>query len=419
MIPAALSRSREAATAAEGQSDYFATESHYLSLANRIAGALRGGGIVLVTGDPPPVPHLLSQALRKTTRSRPAVVDIACRADLTSEELSRACSVVAALPTGGMPAGSEIVEAALPIFVFADTDQLSNQRIGEICETVEHGSHRDAAALLLARPSFLARIEEDSLRFLKQRLVARFEFQDIGSDEGIEFLRHQLASRHARNEARGITPGVLRGLAASGVLLTLGIGAFLFLERYYPVGEPSARSDAQESVAPRLMPSEKPVEAPAPIAPDLPPTTLASQPAPLPQESLSRNAVAPTGAQATLPAPEPPSMPPTSADQHPPSAEIAALVSRGDGFLSAGDITSARLFYERAADAGNASAALRLGTTFDPGFPSRAGIRGIPGDATQAASWYRRARDLGDPAAAERLENLDQQRAGEPRPSTR
>jgi len=117
--------------------------------------------------------------------------------------------------------------------------------------------------------------------------------------------------------------------------------------------------------------------------------------APLPQESLPRDATAPTGMQATLPAPEPSSMPPTLADQHPPSAEIAALVSRGDGFLRAGDITSARLFYERAADAGNASAALRLGATFDPGFLSRAGIRGIPGDTTQAASWYRRARSGG------------------------
>ena len=112
-------------------------------------------------------------------------------------------------------------------------------------------------------------------------------------------------------------------------------------------------------------------------------------------------------------------MPPTLADQHPPSAEIAALVSRGDGFLRAGDITSARLFYERAADAGNASAALRLGATFDPGFLSRAGIRGITGDPAQAASWYRRARELGDAAAADRLKGLDRQSSGEPNSSRR
>ena len=90
-------------------------------------------------------------------------------------------------------------------------------------------------------------------------------------------------------------------------------------------------------------------------------------------------------------------------------AEIGALINRGDAFLSAGDIASARSFYERAADAGAAAASLRLGATFDPNFLGRAGVRGNPGDPAQAASWYRRARDLGDAAAAERLKTLDQQ----------
>ena len=78
------------------------------------------------------------------------------------------------------------------------------------------------------------------------------------------------------------------------------------------------------------------------------------------------------------------------------------LVARGDGFLSAGDIASARPFYERAADAGDGPAALRLGATFDPAFLGRVGVRGIPGDPDQASSWYRRARELGG-AAGERL----------------
>jgi TPR repeat protein len=97
-----------------------------------------------------------------------------------------------------------------------------------------------------------------------------------------------------------------------------------------------------------------------------------------------------------------------SAHQRLSPAEIAALVTRGDTFLSAGDFASARLFYERAADAGDGAAALRLGATFDPNFLGRAGVRGNPADPAQAASWYRRARDLGDSAAAERLKNLDQ-----------
>lgn len=97
------------------------------------------------------------------------------------------------------------------------------------------------------------------------------------------------------------------------------------------------------------------------------------------------------------------------AGPHLSTTDIAGLVTRGDAFLTAGDITSARLFYERAADAGDGAAALRLGATFDPDFLGRVGVRGNPGDPAKAASWYRRARDLGDAAAAERLKNLERQ----------
>ena len=111
----------------------------------------------------------------------------------------------------------------------------------------------------------------------------------------------------------------------------------------------------------------------------------------------------PNGSVASPPPVQPP------AGQHLSPTEIAALVTRGDAFLSAGDIASARLFYERAADAGDSTAALRVGATFDPNFLGRVGVRGNPGDPAQAASWYRRARDLGDAAAAERLKNLERQ----------
>lgn len=87
--------------------------------------------------------------------------------------------------------------------------------------------------------------------------------------------------------------------------------------------------------------------------------------------------------------------------------EIAALVARGDEFLTTGDIVSARLYYERAANAGNGHAAMLMGETFDPAFLGRAGVRGVRGDADAAATWYRRAQDLGDPDAARRFELLD------------
>jgi TPR repeat protein len=78
------------------------------------------------------------------------------------------------------------------------------------------------------------------------------------------------------------------------------------------------------------------------------------------------------------------------------SAEnLAALLARGDTLLSVGDVASARLYYERAADAGGGLAAVRLGETFDPRFLDRAHLRGVSGDPAMALFWYRRARDLG------------------------
>jgi hypothetical protein len=78
------------------------------------------------------------------------------------------------------------------------------------------------------------------------------------------------------------------------------------------------------------------------------------------------------------------------------TAEADALVTRGDAFFAAGDLASARLFYEYAAAAGNGAAALRLGSTFDPGFLMRTRIGRVQGDEAIASYWYRRARDLGN-----------------------
>jgi hypothetical protein len=78
------------------------------------------------------------------------------------------------------------------------------------------------------------------------------------------------------------------------------------------------------------------------------------------------------------------------------TGQIAELLVRGDSFLRAGDVASARLFYERAADAGDWQAAMRMGATFDPSFLGRAGAR-TAGDLAKAQSWYRHALDLGAP----------------------
>jgi hypothetical protein len=89
------------------------------------------------------------------------------------------------------------------------------------------------------------------------------------------------------------------------------------------------------------------------------------------------------------------------------AAKVAKLLARGDSFVLMGDIASARAFYQRAADAGDRQAALRVGATFDPAFLSRAGLRRTLGDPVQARSWYRRGLDLGAPKSGSRRNGLE------------
>ena len=88
-------------------------------------------------------------------------------------------------------------------------------------------------------------------------------------------------------------------------------------------------------------------------------------------------------------------------------AEIAGLLARGDWRFATGDVASARLLYERAADAGEAQAAVRLGETFDPFYLDGSHLRGLQGDPDMAVFWYRHARDLGATGVASRLKKLE------------
>jgi hypothetical protein len=92
----------------------------------------------------------------------------------------------------------------------------------------------------------------------------------------------------------------------------------------------------------------------------------------------------------------------------PDTDEIAALVKRGEDFAAHGDLISARLLLQRAAEAGgSAEAALALGETFDPLVFQRLGVIGIKPDAASARKWYERAAELGSPIASQYLAKSD------------
>src|SRR5579863_2393032 len=87
--------------------------------------------------------------------------------------------------------------------------------------------------------------------------------------------------------------------------------------------------------------------------------------------------------------------------------ESLPLMARGDELFAVGDVASARLFYERASEAGDAAAALRLGESYDPFFLAQARLNGVLGDPALAIRWYRRARDLGASEAEILLKSVE------------
>jgi hypothetical protein len=150
-------------------------------------------------------------------------------------------------------------------------------------------------------------------------------------------------------------------------------------------------------VAPSPQAATAAPDSPAPAKPDSKPSVANLDP---PNGAPSKSSATPdrpasVTAPAASPVPVVPTEPPPPAQPRPSLEETASLLERGDRLFGMGDVISARLFYERAAEAGDGPAALRLGETYDPTFLERAKLRAIKGDLKAAAFWYRRAKELG------------------------
>jgi hypothetical protein len=88
------------------------------------------------------------------------------------------------------------------------------------------------------------------------------------------------------------------------------------------------------------------------------------------------------------------------------SGQIKLLMKQGEQFIAAGDVVTARIAFQRAAEAGDAKAAVALGATYDPTALAKLGVVGISADVAKARSWYQKAEKLGSPEAKQRLEVL-------------
>jgi TPR repeat protein len=81
----------------------------------------------------------------------------------------------------------------------------------------------------------------------------------------------------------------------------------------------------------------------------------------------------------------------------------------GAELMASGDITAARMMFQRAAEAGEAAGAFALADTYDPVVLRRLRLQGgIRPDVALARSWYEKARDLGSITAPERIVRLTQ-----------
>jgi hypothetical protein len=86
--------------------------------------------------------------------------------------------------------------------------------------------------------------------------------------------------------------------------------------------------------------------------------------------------------------------------------EVTLLMKQGEQFAAAGDLVTARILLQRAAEAGDATAAMALGATYDPNVLAKLGVMGINADVEKARSWYRKAESFGIPDASQRLSAL-------------
>jgi hypothetical protein len=255
--------------------------------------------------------------------------------------------------------------------------------------------------------------------------------------------RASIVETQVKAEAAG--PGRSRRLVAIGLLAALGVGGPLLIQRATAPELPQNVLSTADSAAPRAVPE---AETPAPTEPAAGPVAAGVAPASEPAPNIGRDPIEPAAGpvaaispESAAPTPEPtsniakpspaaPSAGPTLAAAPAPTipdvgittapfaadpsaakprlsaADAATFLARGDALLSAGDLAAARLFYERAAEAGEAEAAIRLGETFDPTFLDHLHLRGIPGNVEAALTWYRRARDLGAAEAEVLLNSL-------------
>jgi hypothetical protein len=217
--------------------------------------------------------------------------------------------------------------------------------------------------------------------------------------------------RERRDNLRGPIRVVLAAVIAAPIAYYFSVGGFSSHTE-------GGRESGLSSLATRLVASTE-----FPIPKDqLPPgeaedyNTMVSSRNKLVAVAPAPAAKAPVAIETPAPAPAAAPVPPSPAVEQPAPApkvmremdpsSIKLLMQQGEQFLASGDVITARTVFQRAAEAGNAAAALALGATFDPEVLAKMGARGVSADIEKARMWYERAKEYGSADAPRRLEAL-------------
>ena len=166
-----------------------------------------------------------------------------------------------------------------------------------------------------------------------------------------------------------------------------------------PAAPPASESSGSGGKTSQLPRTPAPMSEPAPSPPERPQPTRGPE-----RERVAM--VAPAAPVLPAIAGAPPAAAVGTATRTLDPEEVALLLKQGEQFIAAGDLVTARILLHRAAESGDAGAAVALGATYDPVVLARLGVLGIEADAEKARSWYQKAESLGSTEATRRLKIL-------------
>jgi hypothetical protein len=199
--------------------------------------------------------------------------------------------------------------------------------------------------------------------------------------------------------------GIGAGVGATALTLALGVAFWPPLEKAPASGKPTVSQPvfvvASTPAKPLGPPARVATAAPGDATPD---AALAKLAVALKSESST---IVASNAGATRSVTIAATSSRSSGSPAPASEAARRLCAQGLVALAGGDITGARLYLERAAEAGDTRALMALGTSYDPATLARMGALGIKGDPAKAREYYAKALAAGMGAARERIAALN------------